>query len=141
MIFVEKEDFTSKELVIAEDLAEFLSPIFDNGKVFQRFDSCGPTIRVECKDKDNNIFVLQVLVSEEKNSSNLTNILLPFKMAGKGLGTNLVTTLLNASEKVGLDLFVTGFTNDRWRSDLIRKGAILYQSGNVLIEKGSWEFS
>lgn len=48
---------------------------------------------------------------------------------------------MNASEKVGLDLFITGFTNDRWREDLIKKGAILNPSGNVLTEKGSWKFN
>lgn len=141
MILVSKEDFSDKELVIVEALAEFLTPTFNDGKIIERWDSGGHTIRVECKDEENNTFILQVLVSEEKNSSNLTNILLPFKMAHQGLGTKIVTVLLNASEKVGLDLFVTGFTNDRWREDLIKKGAILYQSGNVLIEKGAWKFN
>ena len=142
MILVSKEDFSSKELVIAEALTEFLSSIFDKGKISERWDNSGHTIRVECHDKDNDTFVVQLLVSEdEHNSVNLTNILIPYKMSHRGIGTNLVTVIMNASEKTGLDLFITGFANDRWREDLIKKGAILYPSGSVLIEKGSWMFN
>jgi hypothetical protein len=141
MIIFDREDFSSRELVIVEALREHLSSIFDKGKIIERWDSGGSTIKVECQNKDNELFILQLLVSEELNSLNLTNILMPFSMAHKGIGTNLVTAIMNTSKEVGLDLFITGFANERWRDNLIKNGAISYESGSVLIEQGAWKFN
>ncbi len=92
------------------------------------------------KNDEGEKLILQVLVCEEKNSANLTNILIPFTMSNKGLATTIVTILLEASNIVDLDLFVTGFANERWRESLIRKGAQPYPYGDVLIEKPYWKY-
>ena len=141
MIIFDREDFSSIELVIVEALSEHLSSIFDEGKIIIRWDTCGGMIRVECPNKDNELFILQLLVSEENNSLNLTSILIPHSLAHQGIGTNLVTAIMNTSKEVGLDLFITDFANERWRDNLIKNGAILYEGGSVLIEQGEWKFN
>lgn len=142
MIQFDERLFSKKELVFIKALADFFTPISKKGKIVPRLDGGWKAIRVECENTESKeLLVVQVIISEEHNSVNLTNIVTPFQIRGQSLSKQIIDVLLKTSEEVGLDLFITGIVNEAWAAGLIRNGGTPWPNGSILIEPENWIYS
>ena len=144
MLKLNTRQFSKNELAFIIPLKEYFTTYF-NGDIHGSIEDSGSFVRYEFFVGDqikNNALVLQFKVKDQENIDegncnyvHISNIVIPFDYRGQGIARAIVVLMsIVAHKQVGIELFITGIVNDRWKDNLLCLGGIEDDSGDIQID-------
>lgn len=133
--------FKKSELAFIDILNECFTELFHaEGTVKKKGEYIRYDIHIGTSE-NRGLLILQFCVRDHEdlasgfsNFVHISNILIPRQYRRRGIATRIIFLMSHvATRDVGIDLYVTGITDDSWKESLISAGGVADDDGDIQI--------